>query len=337
MVLRLLVFMTLTTLCGACGSSQVTPIAEDTQARLDTAPSSDTQAGLDVSSVDSQDPAAEEVLAPECLEGEGCFGEACDGPDDCLGGICTSHIGEKVCSKTCDAQCPAGFSCTLVGSAGSDGQYVCMSNAPTLCLPCETAEGCAGDSPAACVRYGNGMSFCGATCDLDRPCPQGYACQETETTTGASSYQCVATSGECSCSSIAVKLGLATGCKEENPYGVCLGQRICGPDGLQVCDAAVPAEEVCNGIDDDCDGNTDEATCDDGNACTEDACAGESGCNHTPLDAGECLDGDACTIGDHCEGGNCVGQPIVCDDNNFCTQDVCNETGGCESVAIVKP
>ena len=103
-----------------------------------------------------------------CEPGEGCFGESCEGNGDCLSGICTQHLGEKVCSKTCDETCPQGWDCTLVGGGG-DGQYVCVSKFSHLCLPCETSEGCAGDTPNACVQYGGGTSFCGGACDLDPP------------------------------------------------------------------------------------------------------------------------------------------------------------------------
>ena len=56
-------------------------------------------------------------------------------------------------------------------------------------------------------------------------------------------------------------------------------------DGLTDCDASVPAEESCNGLDDDCDEETDEPPlvegeygnlCNDDNACTEDKCKGAS-------------------------------------------------------------
>ena len=61
-------------------------------------------------------------------------------------------------------------------------QYVCLSNAPKLCLPCTNSESCQGEMPGTCVTYGAGGSFCGASCDLDSPCPAGFDCQETTTT-----------------------------------------------------------------------------------------------------------------------------------------------------------
>ena len=80
----------------------------------------------DVSEPDSGQPdttepdAAEDdtAEAPTCEPGEGCFGESCTDADDCLSGICTMHMGDQVCSKTCDEACPEGFACTLVGSGG---------------------------------------------------------------------------------------------------------------------------------------------------------------------------------------------------------------------------
>ena len=294
-------------------------------------------------SVDSgDDPAADAPVVPPldvapsedvnesslCEAGTGCFEEPCDDPQDCNSAICVEHMGEKVCSKTCDEECPDGWTCSLV-TAGSDGQYVCTSNFSDLCVPCATTEGCDGASGAACVTYGQGSSFCGGSCDLEHPCPTGYSCQDVETTSGATSFQCVSDSGTCECSSAAIDRGASTPCTQENEHGVCQGLRVCDPSGLLDCDAPVPAPEVCNGIDDDCDGTTDLGTCDDGNPCTTDTCSGEEGCVHEDLDGGECLDGDSCTAADHCEAGVCVGMPVDCSDDNPCTIDSCDGAGGC--------
>jgi hypothetical protein len=267
---------------AACGDDAgVVNPNNDTEVDATTA---DALLSPDLVSVDSASPvdtAAPQDVGSACEPGEGCFNEPCSGPDDCNSGICTMHVGDKVCSKTCDSECPEGWTCQLV-SGGSDGQYVCVSNFASLCLPCESAEGCAAEAPTACVEYPDGVSFCGGACDLDKPCPGGYSCQEVTTTTGAEIYQCVADTGTCSCSALAIGSGLATGCSNENEYGACEGLRVCGEDGLGECDAGVPAEEICNGLDDDCDGEADEGTCDDGNACTQDSCGGVEGCLNTP-------------------------------------------------------
>ncbi len=103
-------------------------------------------------------------------------------------------------------------------------------------------------------------------------------------------------------------------------------------DAGATCVPTTPADEICDGIDNNCDGKTDEATCTDG-ACTTSVCAQAEdktwGCAVTPKD-GSCNDGDACTLDDSCKAGLCVGTPKVCDDNNACTIDSC-ANGGCES------
>ena len=116
------------------------------------------------------------------------------------------------------------------------------------------------------------------------------------------------------------------------------------------------AVEICNGIDDDCDGTIDgggNLLCDDDNECTDDSCAGTPGCVHTnntgpcqdespctlgdrcagglcgtPIDGIACDDANACTIGNTCAGGIC-GAPVSCSDNNPCTTDTCNPAAGC--------
>ncbi len=121
-----------------------------------------------------------------------------------------------------------------------------------------------------------------------------------------------------------------------------------------------PVETACaDGEDEDCDGQTDcedpdcaDATCDDGDACTEDdtcsagactgtalecddgnlctddACDPASGCTFTNNTAG-CDDGDACTENDACSGGACAGTTLECDDANPCTDDSCDPASGC--------
>ena len=69
------------------------------------------------------------------------------------------------------------------------------------------------------------------------------------------------------------------------------------------------APDACDGLDNDCDGQTDELPCDDGNPCTDDVCAGALGCDILPNTAA-CDDGDACTEGDQCTFGVCKGTAV---------------------------
>ena len=64
--------------------------------------------------------------------------------------------------------------------------------------------------------------------------------------------------------------------------------------------------------------------CDDGNACTTDACAAGA-CTFTPL---PCDDGDGCTS-DTCSAGACQHTPLDCNDGLDCTADSCAD-GACQ-------
>ena len=90
--------------------------------------------------------------------------------------------------------------------------------------------------------------------------------------------------------------------------------------------------EACDFRDNDCDGETDEGICEDGNPCTDDLCDPVEGCSHQP-NARACDDGNVCTINDTCVDGQCSpGGPMNCDDMNPCTDDFCNPSTGCYSV-----
>ena len=288
----------------------------------------------------SSDLAGDETSGPACAPGEGCFLDPCLANDNCQSGWCVEHMGDSVCTVLCQEECPPGWSCKAVGSGGPDVNYVCVSQVSNLCKPCSNMDGCksVGLAEDVCVDYGDEGSFCGSKCATDDDCPWGFSCLDTMTVDGIATRQCVADAGVCPCAGKSVELALWTPCAVENDFGSCPGKRICTAEGLTDCDALPPAFETCNGLDDDCDGMTDEPTeeggdfvnlCDDGNECTEDDCGGEDGCTYSSLTGTECKDGDICTAADHCEEGVCVGSLVLCDDNDPCTDDGCDETGGC--------
>lgn len=293
--------------------------------------------GLDLVSADAP---TVDSSGPQCAPGEGCFLDKCEENGDCQSGWCVDHMGDAVCSMGCTEECPSGWSCQQVAGTAPDVVYVCVSDFANLCKPCASGDNCksVGGADDVCVDYGAEGAFCGGSCDADEDCPWGFSCTQTETVDGVATTQCVADAGICPCTGKAIELSLWTPCVNANEFGACAGKRVCTHDGLSQCDALVPAAEVCNGMDDDCDGEFDEphnvegtyvGLCNDDNECTDDACLGESGCQHTQLSQGECKDGDSCTVGDHCLAGECVGSPIQCDDSNPCTDDSCDGLGGC--------
>jgi hypothetical protein len=269
--------------------------------------------------------------ALQCNPGEGCFGDECLGNSDCQSGWCVEHMGDGVCTQSCQDECPAGWSCQQVAGTEPDIVFICVSDYANLCKPCSVGSDCGSiGSQDVCVDYGTEGSFCGGSCEDDGgQCPWGFVCQEVTTVDGASSKQCITEAGVCPCTGKSILLSLSTPCIIDNEFGTCGGHRVCVEDGLSDCNALVPGPEECNGIDDNCSGVKDEGTCDDGVECTLDTCVPESGCVNEPLNSGECTDGNPCTAADHCEAGECAGAPVFCDDNNVCTDDLCDELGGC--------
>ncbi len=276
----------------------------------------------------------------QCAPGEGCFMDQCVDNPDCLSGWCVQHMGENVCTQTCQEECPPGWSCKQVAGTDPDAVFICVSGFANLCRPCTASGECTstGGAEDACVSYGEEGSFCGGPCGADGACPWGFSCKEVETVDGALLQQCVNDAGVCPCTGRSVSLGLSTTCSMTNEWGVCSGSRVCAEEGLTSCDAGEPGPEQCNGVDDDCDNEVDEPNlvdgdyinlCDDGNGCTKDKCDGAGGCSSEVLDSGSCEDDNPCTVADHCEAGQCVGAAVECDDDNPCTDDECSETGGC--------
>ncbi|MFH1533217.1 MAG: thrombospondin type 3 repeat-containing protein [Pseudomonadota bacterium] len=210
------------------------------------------------------------------------FGCPCAGTQDCVSGLCVWGPDGKVCSAPCVDECPDGWVCGPEPLSCPDCVFRCTPAFLHICDPCGEAVDCLDheqDTGKPCVDFGGAGSFCGALCQGPGDCPAGFSCEESKTSLGATVQACVPEDGACECSALAKGWELSTDCFAGNEFGTCYGVRFCGPEGLTGCDAAMPAEETCNDVDDDCNGEIDDIApepCDIENEWG--TCPGESGC-----------------------------------------------------------
>ncbi|MCP4641510.1 MAG: hypothetical protein GY851_13795, partial [bacterium] len=263
----------------------------------------------------------------------------CDGTSDegfMSGGqyIHVNHCG------ACDNACPdidgGVFVCDADGGVPTcrlescaEGTYnhsdlTCLPVPESLCVRCVTDEDCEGPGDR-CIDEGEGASFCARDCDVESIysttetpcagdagvqdcCPDYFLCQEDD-----EEKVCRPVSGTCACSA-AGQLGV---CSNTNSFGTCVGIRTCEVDGGVLawgpCSSGVPAAEICDGDDNDCDGaidrlddSLDMSTTPTGNGSCESgpACQGEWICVE---EAWTCTareaTGEVCdTIDNNCDG-----------------------------------
>ena len=288
----------------------------------------------------------------------GGFGCPCATNMDCDSGYCVDSSAGKVCTTYCTSSCPGNWKCLQVND--NDVDFLCLPPQPKLCRPCISDSDCAGggagnrciEGPADLKVGSSPGSFCGTACKADGDCETGYVCKPLP---GGS--QCVPKSGVCTCDSSAIVEAASTVCSQTNAFGTCKALRQCMASGLSDCSAAVPAAEICNGIDDNCDGQTDEAGA---GGCTvyftdNDADgfgAGSGTClcgNPGPgmaLVGGDCDDLNASIhpgikekqvcdgVDNNCDGVTDEGAAEACNDGNACTLDSCKGMYGCVNMPL---
>ncbi len=239
--------------------------------------------------------------------------EACDYEDnDCDGQTDEDYRAEGIgpyvgfdhcgaCGVSCVGAIPnATAQCTLTPAGGARcevgtcdpgfypaGPLTCLPVGEDLCTPCLTDDNC--PTPGDLCLSLDGGQYCGRDCAAGNlhgtpagECPDGFTCL----TLGGGVRQCEPTSASCTC--LLGDLGETRTCIQQNPNGVCYGQQVCDPAaGWSACSAAIPAAEICNAVDDNCNGLVDDVN-GIGQACSNEV-PGVGTCNGTR----QCVTGTA--------------------------------------------
>ena len=236
-------------------------------------------------------------------------------------GTITTNIDDGLFTVVCDDQNDCtddsfnGVSCVFTNRASGSA---CGDPSTTSC---DNPDTCNGLGVCQVNHVSNG-SFCGTpgTCENQDTCsnglcqdngfePSGTACNSNSNTDCDNPDTC-------------------------NGFGICLANNepngtFCGDAGTQCTNQDTCSGGTCqdNGFQPPltpCGSNSD-TNCDN-----PDSCDGAGFCNPRYETSGfPCSDGLGCTTADACNGsGSCLGTPVVCNDANQCTTDVCVEPSG---------
>ncbi len=236
-------------------------------------------------------------------------GEPCYTGDTCKLGACTPGPIATVCKKT--QQCTHSYcepyeGCveTPITAGCQDGNPCtigdlcedgeCLPGAPSLCDDGDPCTADACDPKSGCIH----SPISGNACDDGNPCTASDLCQAGMCTAGATICLCTDDS-DC-------ELGNACVAPLACTSGVCAptGAAPSCPEPKSPCLVAT------------CDPKT-------------------GACGTKAISGGPCDDGEPCTVFDLCQaGGLCQGSPVLCDDYNPCTHDLCAPDLGCTNTPI---
>ena len=190
----------------------------------------------------------------------GKVGDPCTTASDCAGDVCLEGANGGVCSGFCisHTDCKkSGFACLKLEVLG----LRCVPFRALVCKPCKADMDCY--DPVAklqhyCITNESGESWCHQNAGY--PCGPDYkGTLQVDPQTGQTRSVCMPEPGVvCGCTAYGVKYGGSMSCSVGPTTGACVGERTCTEDGLTECSSPGPNAEVCNGVDDDCDGEIDE-------------------------------------------------------------------------------
>lgn len=172
-------------------------------------------------------------------------------PEECDDGAGNSDVTADACREDCtlprcgDGVVDSGEPCDDGNGVDNDACSNGCREEGELCFPCDDSDEC-GREIDRCASLLDG-AFCLSACGDDGRCPPGTECTFGFDVEGAGVEQCVPVFEVCS------------PCFDQDGDGFGIGPECLGPD----CDDSNPdvnpaAEEICNDIDDNCNGENDE-------------------------------------------------------------------------------
>jgi len=233
--------------------------------------------------------------------------ELCDGIDNDLDSLVDEEFRNDAgayvdndncgaCGSACtavdpvlDAGCEVGESGPFCAATACAAEYVltrghaCVPWGERLCMSCLEDAECGDFDGARCAEIG-GETRCAVECD-DGACPDDYECGEGDL--------CLPPSGSCQCApgdqfTMACEIALGDA-------GICFGTAECDDGALSDCEVA---EELCDGVDNDCNGIIDDPFVNELGFYGVDAhnCGGCGiDCTENPLPEGDLICGGAAT------------------------------------------
>ena len=250
-----------------------------------------------------------------CFDGA-CTGDAVDCDDDnaCTFDLCNPGTGTCIHNGAPEdgLECNDGDPCTA-------GEFCLDGDCQGFAVICEDGNPCTADScdsnTGGCVQ--DPVPLDGLPCDDAEPCTDDGLCFEgsceaslvrCEDDNACTQDFCDAVTGEC----LFLPLDEVLECDDDNP---CTAGDACDDAG-------------------GCSGTpiSFALPCDDGNPCTDSVCEADTGsCLGEPVEPGlPCDDGDECTTASICdEVAACVGEQAVCEDDEPCTENLCDPEAGC--------
>ncbi len=242
----------------------------------------------------------------------------CEPGTDCVANAEDKTYCHVPCANDQDCPCGSGMKCTGTGLEVPAGYcYDCTNNLGGSCsdenpccrsdLKCENGACCHGE---------------GLPCSTNANCCGSSVCEDG-VCVGCKKAGEPASAGQC-CSGLNLKDGICSipcptsKCNEANLKGECANGKWSCTATDKVCVQPAPQQEKCDGLDNDCDGQTDESFPQDGQNCGE-------------LTPGECPNPPGFTVPGHyaCHAGSLQCVARACDPTNSDdTECYCTQCGG---------